>query len=69
MPTYNIKQEAHRLIENLPNNATWEDLMYEIYIRQAIDAGLEDVKAGRTFDIKEVRAMFGLIWANRLPEG
>ena len=30
MQTTNIKQEAHRLIEQLPENATWDDLMYEI---------------------------------------
>ncbi len=60
MPTTNIKQEAHRLIEQLPENATWDDLMYEIYIRQAIEAGLADSEVGRTLDVKEVRAKFGL---------
>jgi predicted transcriptional regulator len=60
MPTPSIKQEAHRLVESLPENATWEDLMYQIYVRQAIEAGLEDSEAGRTVDVKEVRAKFGL---------
>ena len=60
MPTTNIKQAAHRLIEQLPETATWDDLMYEIYVRQAIEAGLADSEAGRTLDVKEVRAKFGL---------
>jgi len=60
MPTTNIKQEAHRLIEQLPETATWDDLMYEIYVRQAIEAGLAESEAGRTLDVKEVRAKFGL---------
>jgi predicted transcriptional regulator len=60
MPTTNIKQEAHRLIEQLPETATWDDLMYEIYVRQAVEAGLADSEAGRTLDVKEVRAKFGL---------
>jgi predicted transcriptional regulator len=60
MPTTNIKQEAHRLIEQLPETATWDDLMYELYVRQAIEAGLADSEAGRTLDVKEVRAKFGL---------
>jgi len=60
MPTTNIKQEAHRLIEQLPETATWDDLMYEIYVRKAIEAGLADSDAGRTLDVKEVRAKFGL---------
>ena len=60
MEATNIKQEAHRLVENLPENATWDDLMYEIYVRQAIEAGLADSEAERTMDVKEVRRRFGL---------
>lgn len=60
MPTTDIKQEAQRLIEKLPSNATWDDLMYEIYVRQAVEAGLADSATGRTLDVKEVRAKFGL---------
>lgn len=61
MQTSNVKQEAHYLVENLSENATWEDLMYKIYVRQAIESGLKDSEAGRIFDVKEVRAKFGLL--------
>jgi len=60
MQNNNIKKEAYRLLEKLPENATWDDLMYEIYVRQTIEAGIEDSKADRTIDVKEVRAKFGL---------
>ena len=60
MPTTNIKQEAQRLIEKLPEDATWDDLMYQIYVRQAIEAGLADSETGRTLTVQEVRAKFGL---------
>jgi predicted transcriptional regulator len=60
MSSTTVKQEARRLVDNLPENATWDDLMYEIYVRQAIEAGLADSEAGRTLDVKEVRAKFGL---------
>ena len=60
MESTNIKKETHHLLEKLPENATWDDLMYEIYVRQAIEAGLEDSKTGRTIDVREVRAKFGL---------
>jgi hypothetical protein len=60
MQTNNIKKEAYHLLEKLPENATWDDLMYEIYVRQTIEAGIEDSKADRTIDVKEVRAKFGL---------
>lgn len=56
----NVKQQAHQLVEKLPDNATWDDLMYEIYVRQAIDAGIRDSDAGRTQDVKEVRVRLGL---------
>jgi len=60
MQNNNIKHQALNLLEKLPENATWEDLMHEIYVRQNIEAGIEDSKAGRTIDVKEVRAKFGL---------
>lgn len=60
MPIRNIKKEAQKLVENLTEDATWDDLMYQIYVRQAIEAGLEDSEAGRTIDVKEVRARFEL---------
>ena len=60
MPITNIKQEAQRLVEQLPESATWDDLMYEIYVRQAVEAGLEDCAEGRTVPVAEVRRRFGL---------
>ncbi len=60
MPDLSVKQEAQRLVESLPDEATWEDLMYRIYVRQAIEAGLQDSRTGRTIDVEEVRAKFGL---------
>lgn len=55
-----IKEEARRLVEKLSDDATWEDLMYEVYVRQAIEAGIEDSRAGRILPVSEVRARFGL---------
>lgn len=55
-----VKEEARHLIEKLPDDATWDDLMAEIYARQAIEAGLEDSREGRTVTVEEVRARFGL---------
>lgn len=55
-----IKDEARKLIEKLPDNSTWDDLMREIYVRQAIESGLADSQAGRTTDVEQIRAEFGL---------
>ncbi len=61
MQTESIKQEAYRILDKLPDKATWDDLMYQIYVRQTIEAGIKDSEEGRTVDIKEVRKRFGLI--------
>jgi predicted transcriptional regulator len=60
MPVASIKEEARRLIEDLPEDATWDDLMYSIYVRQAIEAGIRDAEAGRIVNVDEVRSRFGL---------
>jgi len=60
MTTMMEKDEAHRLIDRMPPGATWDDLMREIYVRETIKRGLADSHAGRTKDVKEVRAKYGL---------
>jgi len=60
MQTESIKEQAHRLVDNLPDGATWEDVMHLIYVRQAIDAGIKDSDAGRTIVVEEVRKRFDL---------
>src|SRR5574338_563851 len=56
----NIKAEAHRLVDGLPDTASWDDLAYEVYVRQAIDAGLADAAAGRLVDHDVMSA--ALLW-------
>jgi hypothetical protein len=55
-----VKDEARRLIERLPDDTTWEDLRYEIYVRQAIETGLKGSREGRTLPLDEARRPFGL---------
>lgn len=60
MGAANIKEEARRLIENLPDHATWADLMYQIYVRTSIEAGLADSEADRVTEVEKVTEEFGL---------
>jgi len=55
-----IKASAHELIDKLPEKATWDDLMREIYVREALERGLADSKAGRTKDVGEIRGKYEL---------
>jgi predicted transcriptional regulator len=50
------KTHAREIIDQLPESASWDDVMYELYVREAIDAGLADVAAGRTIPHEQVRA-------------
>ena len=60
MSTILKKEDAYRLIDQLPENATWDDLMYNIYIRESIEKGLSDSVSGRTKGVDEIRKKFGL---------
>jgi len=55
-----IKEEAHKLVNLLPANATWDDLMRKICVREAIEHGLADSDAGQTRDVAEIRVKYGL---------
>jgi hypothetical protein len=55
-----IKKEAARLVRQLPESASWDDLMYEILVRQKIEAGLADLRDGRKHDHASIRKEFGL---------
>lgn len=52
------KEAARQIIEHLPEQASWDDIMYELYVKQKIEAGLADVRAGRTVSHEEVKAEF-----------
>ena len=62
MATANLtpKQEAHRLLAQLPDDATWDEVVYQLGVRRAIERGLADAEAGRLTDLAEVRAEYGL---------
>jgi hypothetical protein len=60
MSTSSVKEQARRLVERLPEDATWEGIQCEVYVRQAIEAGLKDSREGRTASLAEARRRFGL---------
>jgi hypothetical protein len=60
MSTSTVKEEARRLVDRLPENATWEDVQYEVYVRQAFEAGLKDSREGRTVPLAEACRLLSL---------
>ena len=55
-----VKAKARELIEQLPDNATWEDVAYEIAVRRSIERGLADLDAGRTYTSEALLESLGL---------
>ncbi len=49
-----VRESLMELAARLPDECTWDDVMYQIYMRQKIEAGLTDVAEGRTVDHEEV---------------
>ena len=60
MTVLNVKQQAQSLIEKLPDNCTWDDIMQQVYVILAVEAGLADSQAGRVKSVEEVRSQFRL---------
>lgn len=54
------KQQAHALLDELPDSATWQELAYRLEVRADIEEGLADIKAGRVTPAADVRREFGL---------
>lgn len=48
------KDEIRELLENLPDDASLEDVQYHIYVRQKVQKGLEAAREGRTLTHAEV---------------
>jgi len=49
------KTAALRLIEQLPENASLEEVMYELYFRQRVERGLRELEKGKTVSHDAVR--------------
>ena len=58
--TPDVRADAHRIIDALPEGSTWDDVMYRIYVRQSIEAGIKDAEKDSVVTVEEVRARFGL---------
>jgi predicted transcriptional regulator len=47
------KDTVRQLLDELPEDASLEDIQYHVYVREKVERGLEDVKAGRVVEEAE----------------
>jgi len=53
MPT--PKEAVRQLLDHLPDQASWDDIMYELYVKQKIEEGLKDAEEGRVIPHEDVK--------------
>ena len=56
------KDEAKRIIENLPEEATWDDIMYQLYVKEKVEKSLDDVEQGKLLSHDEVKKRLFSKW-------
>jgi len=49
------KQAAKQIIDHVSDQATWDDIMYELYVKQKIDKGLRAVEEGRVISNEDAK--------------
>jgi hypothetical protein len=52
------KEEAKSLLDKLPEHVTWEDIMYEFYVKKKIETSLSAAKNGKVVSHDEVKKRF-----------
>ncbi len=50
-----VKEEAMRLIDELPDTATWDDVMYELYVKLKIARAVAAAEAGDVVSHEEAK--------------
>lgn len=50
-----VKEKMKRVIESVPEDASYEEIMRELVFERMIDRGLEDVREGRTISNNEMK--------------
>lgn len=55
-----VKEEAHKLIESLPDDATWGDFKYAMHVREKIEQGVKSAREEPLLTTEEVFAEFNL---------
>lgn len=53
--TLNPKRSASKLLKDLPDNCSYEDIQYHLYVLQKIEKGLVDVENGKTYTTDQMK--------------
>jgi predicted transcriptional regulator len=48
-----VKEEIKEMLEKLPDNASFEEIQYHIYVQEKIEHGINEVREGRVVSQEE----------------
>jgi hypothetical protein len=48
------KEEVRKMLDQLPDDASFEDIQYHIYVREKIERGLKDIQEGCVLSQEDV---------------
>ena len=51
------KEKVRKILDRLPDNVSFEDIQYHIYVCQKIERGRKDIEAGRVISQEEMEKM------------
>lgn len=54
----NARDEAIKAISHLPEGASWDEIMYKLYVKRKVEEGLRAADEGRTVPHEEVKELF-----------
>jgi hypothetical protein len=49
-----VKEEIRRILDTLPDDVTWEDVQYSIYVRERIERGRREADDEKVVDQEEI---------------
>ena len=53
-----VKEEAINVLKKLPQEISWDDVIYEMYVKKKIDEGLKATNEGRLISHEDVKKRF-----------
>jgi predicted transcriptional regulator len=48
------KEEVRKMLEQLPDDVSFEDIQYHIYVQEKIERGLKDIQEGHVLSQEDV---------------
>lgn len=55
-----VKKMLHHLADELPENATWSDVAYQVELKASIEQGLKEADTGQLISQDEIEREYGI---------